>query len=163
MCTGKIGLLFLIALLFTATTATSWAGECSLQTVKGTVVVAEQGTTFLPTTPPTPIPLTLVATSTFDGAGNFKSTYTAVCGGTVLEGNVTGTYTVTRESTTSACLYEDTFTPPNGAECPTALLGEPSITLHHKGYISGEGEFQEAHYTYVNPGGAVSGTAKRAH
>ena len=139
----------LIVVLLTATTVTSWARQCSSQTIKGNWVAFEQGTAVIPGAPP--ISVVIVADVTFDGAGNLSGTYRASIAGvtSVENGTLTGTYTVSAD-----CSYSDFFTPsPN-------LFG--SGPAHHTGYISGDGILQEAHYIYSDQGGsAISGTAKR--
>lgn len=139
----------LILALLVATTVTSWARQCSAETVKGKWVAFEQGAVVIPGAPP--IPVVLVANVTFDGEGNLSGTYRASVGGftSVENGTFTGTYTVSAD-----CAYSDFFTPtPN-------LFG--TGPLHHTGFITGEGNFQEAHYIYSDVGGsAISGTAKR--
>jgi hypothetical protein len=139
----------LIVVLLTATTGTSWARQCSPETVKGKWVAFEQGTVVIPGVPP--IPVVLVANVTFDGAGNLSGTYRASVGGftSVENGTFTGTYTVSAD-----CSYSDFFTP-----APQLFGTGP---LHHTGFITGEGILQEAHYIYSDGGGsATSGTAKR--
>ncbi len=148
MFARKLGWSFLLlAVLLIATAATSWAGQCSQETVKGTWVDFEQGTILvqLPTLPPPPYLFTLVGRVTFDGVGNLSGTYVhSVAGHPVSSQTVAGTYTVTAE-----CAYSDIFATSTG------------LTLHHTGFLTGEGMFQEAHLIYSDPGWMVSGTAKR--
>jgi hypothetical protein len=145
----------LIVLLLTVTTGTSWATGCSLRTIKGTYVAFEQGqfVTEIPGLFPLG-PFVNTANAAYDGAGHFSGEYVAVIGdGTVRQGEFSGTYTVT-----SDCTYSDDFT--------VTIPGVPfPVPLHHKGFISGELIWQEVHYVYVDPSGAVpgviSGTLKK--
>jgi hypothetical protein len=119
----------LVALLFTLSAATAWARKCSLETVKGTYAVFEQGEVIVAVPPIFPLgPFVNVANPTFDGAGHIVSgEYTAVIGnGTVRTGQISGTYQVG-----SDCSYSDEFT-------VTVTIGGTVIpvTLHHNGFIS---------------------------
>jgi hypothetical protein len=148
---SKLRLSFLlVALLVTLSATTAWARQCSLETVKGTNVAFEQGE-FVRAIPPLfpQGPFVNTANATFDGAGHFSGEYIAVIGdGTVRIGEFSGTYTVG-----SDCTYSDDFTVTTGVPFP--------VTLHHKGFITGEGTLQEVHYVYIDGIAVVSGTLKK--
>jgi hypothetical protein len=140
----------LVALLITLSTTTAWARQCSSETVKGTFAAFEQGD-FVAAIPPLfpQGPFVNVANPTFDGAGNFSGEYIAVVGnGTVRMGAFSGTYTVGAD-----CTYSDEFTVTTGIPFP--------VTLHHQGFITGEGILQEIHYVYTDGIAVVSGTGKK--
>jgi hypothetical protein len=151
MFAGKLGWssLLLAVLLLGVTTVRGWARECSLETLKGTYGVFEQGTDVVgpPTLPPAPFPTVLTANPTFDGEGNFSGTFTASFGGVFVPGTFTGTYKVTAD-----CAYSDEF-----------LVLPFRETLHHMGFITGEGKLQEIHYIYSDPHVVTAGTAKKLH
>ena len=144
----------LVALLVTMSWAPAWAGQCSLATLKGAYVAFEQGqfVTEIPGLFPLG-PFVNTANATYDGAGHFSGKYVAVIGdGTVRQGEFSGTYRVT-----SNCTYSDEFA--------VTIPGVPfPVTLHHKGFISGELILQEVHYVYAGPSGpepaVISGTLK---
>jgi hypothetical protein len=154
MFARRLGWLSLsVAVLLTVTTVTGWARQCSQETVKGKYVAFEQGE-FVTAIPPVfpKGPFINTANATFDGAGHLSGTYIAVIGdGTLRTGDFSGTYTVE-----SDCTYSDAFT--------VTGTPVPGLTLHHKGFIAGEGVLQEVHYVYIDqipvPSGVISGTLK---
>ncbi|HSB74501.1 MAG TPA: hypothetical protein VLC12_02565 [Terriglobales bacterium] len=146
-----------VGLLITLSSASAWAGGCSLATLKGKYVAFEQGQFLFAVPPAFPEgPFVNAAKATFDGAGHFSGTYVAVVGsGEVREGPFSGTYSVAHD-----CTYSDNF----NVRIPT-VSGPIIVPLHHKGFITGEYILQEVHYIYVDPSdlipGAISGTLKK--
>jgi len=125
------------------------SGGCSLATLHGTYGVWEQGTFVgkVGPNPPGPYPVDIVASATFDGAGNMSGTWSGSFGGVVSPpAPFTGTYTVSPD-----CIYSDEFSP-----------GIPGFVLHHWGTMVGGGIFQEIHYIYTDAGTVMSGTVKKA-
>jgi hypothetical protein len=108
-------------------------GRCSLATLKGTYGLVERGTIAMPGVMGLPVGAATanVALVTYDGAGNLSATYKASFGGMILEGSITGTYTVD-----SDCAYTDSV---------------PAVQIQRSGTISGEGMLREVHTIFTVP------------
>ena len=102
-------LLVMAALLIMASGALA-ASNCTNATVKGTYAFITNATSF-----------SLVGFATFDGAGNWSSTYTSSVNGTIyLDQQLVGTYTV-------------------NSDC-TATLTDTTDDLHYWAVIPNHGE-----------------------
>jgi hypothetical protein len=75
-------------------------GGCSLANLNGTYAVSRQGTLVTSILGlPAPAPWGEVARADFNGAGTLSATVALNIGGAVINGNVTGTYTVNSDCT----------------------------------------------------------------
>lgn len=119
-------------------------GGCSVASLKGAYGDSEEGTIVAGFGAPPAYPAAGSGILTFDGKGHFSANEILSFGGVVSPEVGTGTYTVNRD-----CTYTDVFTDTGG------------FTSHDAGIITGEGEFQELHTIYADPGVVVSGTSKK--
>jgi hypothetical protein len=121
-------------------------GGCSVATLKGTYMEAQEGTLVqsLPDLPPAPLPGVQTGVTTYDGAGHFSGEFVANFGGVIVSGSGGGTYTVNAD-----CTYSDVGT--SGDAAGTENVGN----------ITGNGTFQELHTMYAVPWLVATGTSKK--
>ena len=117
-------------------------GKCSVATLKGTFGTFEQGTVVADIGfGPPPFPAVVAGTITYDGAGNFTSTFSANFNGIPFTSAATGTYLVNPD-----CTYSDSV---------------PSTDSNGAGIITGEGTEQEVHFVYTGGSVLAAGTLKK--
>lgn len=119
-------------------------GGCSAASLNGAYSDSEQGMIVAGFGAPPAYPAAGTGILTFDGKGNFTANELLSFGGVVSPEAGAGTYTVNAD-----CTYKDVFTDASG------------YTAHDAGIITGQGEYQELHTIYFDPGVVVAGASKK--
>jgi hypothetical protein len=119
-------------------------GGCSVANLKGAYGDAEQATVVAGFGAPPGTPASGSGILTFDGKGSFTVNEQLSIGGVVAPEIGAGTYKVNPD-----CTYSDVFTDTDG------------FVSHDAGILVGQGEFQELHMIYADPGVVVAGTSKK--
>ncbi len=125
--------------------------QCNLRTLEGTYGNSFQFLNLPPGTTVVPQPIGIathfpgagIGVTTFDGQGNFSGSITTSLGGLILQGTVSGTYTVNPDCTGSQVIN---FSPP----APPALL---DLVIFDKG--------KEVHTLSTVQGEIAFGTLKK--
>ncbi len=144
MITVKNRSYLFVVLLFSFGT-TVWAGDCSVEALKGDFGFTEQGT-LVKTLPglPAPLPYASTGIASFDGTGHLSGKVTANFGGVAVSLTFSGTYAVNPD-----CTFTTQFTNSAG------------LTLSQAGVIVGQGVFQEGRYIHTDDTIVASGVSKR--
>jgi hypothetical protein len=136
---------FIVLALFLFTSSAIWAvtpGTCSVATLKGSFGDFDQGTVLVDMGfGPPPFQALVAGVVTYDGAGNFTSTFFGSFAGISFQSSATGTYEVQPD-----CTYSDYL---------------PSSNTHSQGIITGDGMQQEIHFVYTDVSVFASGTLKK--
>ena len=131
MMNRRAALAFAVALLAVNTFAGSIesnknrpaASQCTLATMKGSFIYAQDGFIVAGTNAGDRTPFAQSGREYFDGAGNMSGIYTASMNGRITRGRYAGTYTV-------------------GADCVASIVFTDNLgaTFHYDGYLADGGE-----------------------